>query len=157
MVTGAAAAGIDLSRHKNLMFSPTVSRPSEFFAVARATLVPSLVSEGSGRIASESMVAGIPALVSDRGGLPAEVGQDGFVIPIPDSLLPESREIVAEAVAEPWFQLIERLADDETFYREACAGAKREGARFLPATLRPIYAELFRRIVKRDFSLTPFP
>ena len=157
MVAVAAAAGIDLSRHKNLMFSPTVSRPSEFFAVARATLVPSLVSEGSGRIASESMVAGIPALVSDRGGLPAEVGQGGFVIPIPDSVLPESREIVAEAVAEPWFQLIERLADDEAFYREACAGAKREGARFLPATLRPIYAELFRRIGKRDRSLAPFP
>jgi glycosyltransferase involved in cell wall biosynthesis len=156
MVAVGAAAGIDLTRHKNLMFSPTVSRPSEFFAVARATLVPSLVSEGSGRIASESMVAGIPALVSDRGGLPAEVGQGGFVIPIPDSVLPESREIVTEAVAEPWLQLIERLADDEAFYREACAGAKREGARFLPATLRPIYAELFRRIGKLDPSLAPF-
>jgi glycosyltransferase involved in cell wall biosynthesis len=156
MVAVAAAAGIDLTRHKNLMFSPTVSRPSEFFAVTRATVVPSLVSEGSGRIASESMVAGIPALVSDRGGLPAEVGQGGFVIPVPDSVLPESKAIVTEAVAELWLRLMERLADDEPFYREACARAKLEGARVLPETLRPIYAELFRRIAKRDPSLSPF-
>jgi glycosyltransferase involved in cell wall biosynthesis len=50
-----------------------------------------VVSEGSGRVASESLVAGIPCLVSDRGGLPAEVGAGGFILPLPDNLRRDSR------------------------------------------------------------------
>jgi glycosyltransferase involved in cell wall biosynthesis len=148
MVAVAGAAGIDLKRHANLMFTPSVAKASEFLKVTRATIIPSFVSEGSGRVASESMVAGIPPLVSDRGGLPAEAGSGGFVLPLPDEAVPEARTIVDERVARPWFELIERLADDEKFYAEACARAKTEGARFLPETLRPIYAAIFRRLIR---------
>lgn len=155
-LAAARAFGIDLARHPNMMFSPTVARPVEFFAVTRATLMPSVLSEGSGRVASESMVAGIPALVSDRGGLPAEVGAGGFVIPIPDSVTADSRTIASAAIARPWFELIQRLTDEEEFYGDACVRAREEGWRFVPETVGPMYQAFFEQVVNRDSSLRPF-
>jgi glycosyltransferase involved in cell wall biosynthesis len=130
MVATARPFGIDLAAHGNLMFTPSVA---------------SLVPEGSGRIASESLVAGIPPIVSDRGGLPEEVGAGGFVIPMPAHARPQSRDVADESLAMPWFDLIERLADDESFYQAACERARLESVRFLPETLAPRYAEFFSK------------
>ena len=156
VVNVARQAGLELTPYDNIMFSPTVAQAAEFFAVTRATLMPSVVSEGSGRVASESMVAGIPCLVGDRGGLPAEVGDGGFVLPLPDDLKPDSRAIASASVAAPWFELIERLADDDPFYQSACVRARAEGQRFIPETVAPIYRNFFERVVRGEPGLRPF-
>lgn len=143
MIGAASHFGIDLRRHGNLMFSTTVARAADFLAVTRAMIVPSLVSEGSGRVVSESLVAGVPPIVSDRGGLPEEAGDGGFVVPVPDTLVPDQRTVVSEAIAGPWFELIERLADDEP-YAAACARAQASGRRFLPESVAPQYSAFFR-------------
>lgn len=146
VIAAAAHFGIDLRRHENLMFSPTVAKAADFLAVTRATLVPSLVSEGSGRVVSESLVAGIPPIVSDRGGLPEEAGEGGFIVPVPDTLGPDQRTVASEAVAGPWLERIEHLADDDV-YATAAARARESGRRFLPEHVAPQYAEVFRTLI----------
>jgi glycosyltransferase involved in cell wall biosynthesis len=47
---------------------------------SRIILAPSLWDEAWGRVVSEAHVSGIPALVSDSGGLPAATGPGGLIV-----------------------------------------------------------------------------
>jgi glycosyltransferase involved in cell wall biosynthesis len=47
---------------------------------SRIVLAPSLCEEAWGRVVSEGQVSGIPALVSDSGGLPAATGPGGVIV-----------------------------------------------------------------------------
>ena len=51
------------------------------YAQARVMLVPSQWEEAFGRVVAEAQVSGIPALVSDIGGLPEAVGPGGCLVP----------------------------------------------------------------------------
>ena len=62
-----AIPGIDLRRYPQIMAAPPVPAPSDYLALTRILLVPSVLDEPFGRVAAEAMIDGIPALVSDRG------------------------------------------------------------------------------------------
>lgn len=49
---------------------------------AKGLLVPSVWSEGFGRVAMEAMAAGVPVIGSDRGALPETLGDGGIVMPL---------------------------------------------------------------------------
>ncbi len=46
-----------------------------------------------------------------------------------------------------WLEIIERLADDEVFYQEACARAAFAGRAYLPEVLGPRYVAFFERVL----------
>jgi glycosyltransferase involved in cell wall biosynthesis len=54
--------------------------PVEYYRGARLVLVPSRCEEGFGMVALEAGAMGIPALVSDRGGLPEAVPSRQYVV-----------------------------------------------------------------------------
>jgi glycosyltransferase involved in cell wall biosynthesis len=68
-------SGVDLARHGNVLVSPTLPEPRQIYALTRILLVPSVFEEPFGRVAAETMISGIPPIVSDRGGLPETVGE----------------------------------------------------------------------------------
>jgi glycosyltransferase involved in cell wall biosynthesis len=70
---------------------------------AKLVLVPSRWPEGWGRVVSEAQVSGIPALTSNRGGLPESVGSGGILVD-PD------------AGIEEWEGALARMWDDGTEY-----------------------------------------
>ncbi len=149
MVGAAAQRGIDLRRHANIMLAPKVAAPREFLRVTRAVLMPSLWEEPFGRVAAEAQLAGIPAIVSDRGGLPEAVGDGGFVLPIPAKVSADAKTLPPASAVLPWIELIERLADDDAFHVQACRDAAQAGERYREPVLHPRYVQYFTSLVSR--------
>jgi glycosyltransferase involved in cell wall biosynthesis len=121
--------GLDFTRYPQIMAAPPVANPADFFALTRLLVVPSL-SESFGRVAAEAMINGIPPIVSNRGGLPATVGGDfsagggGLVVPVPDWLTSDSRNLPSEEEARPWFDAVCTLWDDASFYEAVSTRAR---------------------------------
>lgn len=88
----------------NVTWSPRVTDMREVYRKARVVLVPSRWEEAWGRIPTEAHVSGIPALASDRGGLPESVGPGGILVD-PDGPISN------------WEEGLARLWDDTGEYR----------------------------------------
>lgn len=147
LVEAGLLGGFDLRRHENLILSPPMGRPKEIYLATRAMLVPSLWQEPAGRVAAESLLNGIPPLVSDRGGLPETCNGAGFYLPIPPGITPQQARPVAPEVVEPWIDLIIRLEGDHDFYAAESQRARDAGAIYLPENLQPRYVEYFAGIL----------
>ncbi|MBV9657229.1 MAG: glycosyltransferase family 4 protein [Verrucomicrobia bacterium] len=148
LVQAGLLGGFDLRRHENIMFSPAVPRPRDIYAATRVLLVPSVFDEPSGRVAAEALVNGIPPLVSERGGLPENCRDGGFVLPLPVEVNLTTRLPVSPAIVQPWINLIERLADDAEFYEAQSRRAREAGRYFHPESLAPRYVAFFERVLK---------
>jgi glycosyltransferase involved in cell wall biosynthesis len=117
------------------MAAPAVPRPADYFALTRILLVPSIWDEPFGRVAAEAMINGIPAIVSDRGSLPAVLNGDfrdgggGRVVPLPGSMRGEARRaamrLPSEAEIEPWYDAVCALWDDAALYDAMAARARK--------------------------------
>lgn len=83
---------------------------------AKIVLVPSLCEEGWSRVVSEAQLSGIPALASDRGGLPESVGDGGI-------LIDPYRGI------EAWAHALSRMWDDAVEYERLAGLALRHARR----------------------------
>ena len=142
-----AIPGFDFRKYPQIMAAPATPRPSDFFALTRLLIVPSVFPEPFGRVAAEALINGIPPLVSDRGALPETVRGAGRVLPLPAWMTEDSREIPSETEAVPWFQAICELWDDPAAY-EAAARMARQTARqhYSEAVLRGRYLEYFAAI-----------
>ena len=148
--SGVQAFRIDLTRYPDIMVTPPVTRPKDFFELTRILLVPSVIAEAFGRVAAEAMINGIPALVSNRGGLPETVEEGGFVIPVPDDVTEQTREAPAAEVVRPWVDTICRLWDDEDAYARARIAARAVADRkYSEASQKARYADLLDRIGRR--------
>ncbi|NKB56675.1 MAG: glycosyltransferase [Alphaproteobacteria bacterium] len=133
--------GIDFAKYPQILASPRVPRPADFFELTRILLVPSLFEEPFGMVAAEALINGIPALVSDRGGLPDTVGDAGTVLPLPDWLKLDTNRVVDIEDAQPWFDAVCRLWDDPDAYA-AAAKAREVAARLYDEqTLRQRYLD----------------
>ncbi|HEY7610868.1 MAG TPA: glycosyltransferase [Alphaproteobacteria bacterium] len=86
------------------------------FARTKLVLMPSVLDESFGRTVAEAQVSGIPAVVSDRGGLPDTLGQGGVVVPI-------------TAPIERWCEAVEGLLNDPARYAALSQSATRHAAR----------------------------
>jgi glycosyltransferase involved in cell wall biosynthesis len=123
--------GIDFTKYPQIMASPPVSRPADYYALTRVLLVPSVWEEPFGRVAAEAMINCIPAIVSDRGALPDVVGGDyadggsGFVLSIPSGFTRFTDRPPAEESVQPWFDVVCRLWDDADLYADASERARR--------------------------------
>jgi glycosyltransferase involved in cell wall biosynthesis len=149
LVAAGHAGGFDLRRHSSLMLSGGVSNPRDIYAPTRTLLVPSVWEEPAGRVAAEAMLNGIPPIVSDRGGLPEVCAGAGFVLSLPSDLTVETRAPPSAHAVEPWFELIERLTDDEAFYRRSSDEARKIGARYTTEALAPRYVEFFNAVQRK--------
>jgi glycosyltransferase involved in cell wall biosynthesis len=140
----AATPGLDLARYPQIVVSPPIQDARELYALTKIVLVPSTFPEPFGRVAAEAMVNGIPALVSDRGGLPETVGGGGIVLPLPAWMEPAGRRVPEPAEVGPWFDAVTRLWDDEAEYQRVATAARAAAHRLYDeATLRQRYAAYF--------------
>jgi len=142
-----AIPGIDFRNYPQIMAAPATPRPSDFFALTRLLLVPSVFAEPFGRVAAESLINGIPVLVSNRGALPQTVDDGGVVLPLPDWITPESRELPSEAEVQPWLDAICDLWDHGDRYEAASARARATAARrYDEAVMRARYRTYFESL-----------
>jgi glycosyltransferase involved in cell wall biosynthesis len=147
--------GIDFSKYPQIMAAPAVPTPSDYFALTRLLVVPSIWEEPFGRVAAEAMINAIPPIVSNRGSLPHVVGGDassgggGRVLPVPEGMTPTGRQLPREADVEPWFDAVCALWDDAALYQTVSTRAR--------AIARARYSEEVSRKTHVDYftSLTP--
>jgi glycosyltransferase involved in cell wall biosynthesis len=115
--------GLDLLEFGNVFLMDHPRDPKEFWAVSKICLMPSLWWESQGLVAVEAMSNGVPVLASDRGALPETIGRGGFVLPLPDRLTANTRELPTVDEVGPWIETILRLWDDDSYYRSASDAA----------------------------------
>lgn len=95
-------------------------------------------------MAAEALIDGIPAIVSNRGGLPETVGQGGIVLSLPDWLGPETRRVPSQAEVEPWYDAVTRLWDDAAEYDRIATAARLAASQLYgEAALRHRYLDYF--------------
>jgi len=63
-----------------------------------------------------------PPLVIDRGDLPEAANGAGFVLPLPPGYAIAAKQPLEPAAVGPWREVVERLHDDEAFYKEGVCG-----------------------------------
>lgn len=144
VLAAGKSAGVDLSRFANLMFAPATPRVADVWAHCRILLAPSVVEEAAGRVVLEAMANGVVPLVSNRGALPEIVAGGGQVLSLLESYTLRSPVPLNSAVADPWFDAVTRLVDDDAAY-ERCSRAARSAAEiYMPARLAPSYDSCFR-------------
>jgi glycosyltransferase involved in cell wall biosynthesis len=153
--TGAASLneikGLDFKKYPHIMAAPATRRPSDFFALTRILLVPTVVNESFGRVAAEALINGIPPLVSDRGGMPQTIAGAGRVLALPPSLTVASTEPPTEAEVQPWYDTVCALWDDPVLYAEESRKARAIAeSRFAESVMRRRYEEYFTSLSDRE-------
>lgn len=107
----------------------------DWYTRVDVVVVPSLVQEGFGRIALEALAHGVPAVVTNRGGLPeiVEEGRTGYIVPPEPKALAEgvlkalNNPSLAATVRESYPHLREKFGAEVyhqhmALYREVGAG-----------------------------------
>jgi glycosyltransferase involved in cell wall biosynthesis len=142
-----AIPGLDFGKYPQIMASPATPRPSDFFALTRILLVPSVFEEPFGRVAAEALINGIPPLVSNRGALPETVGEGGVVLPLPEWLTSDSLDLPSRDEAKPWLDAVCGLWDDPARYERASEAARATARqRYHEAVMRKRYRSYFESL-----------
>jgi glycosyltransferase involved in cell wall biosynthesis/GT2 family glycosyltransferase len=143
---GLSEIGLDLKKLPNIRWMENTVDPRDFYKLTKMVLLPSLWNENFPLVAAEATLNGIPVLGSSRGGIPEVLGSSGFLFDIPNRYTPHSRMFPTAEEVEPWIETIERLWDDEEFYRQACEASRREAERWRPSQISDVYRKFFSEI-----------
>lgn len=103
---------------ENVIVTPNTVDMRPIYGRARLLLALSLWFESFGRVAAEAMMNGIPALVTNRGGLPEVIGDAGFKVDFPKDCYEKPYTRIPNAeLLEKLIEPILRIYDDESFYQ----------------------------------------
>ncbi len=98
------------------------------YSRARVLIAPSLWWESSGRVLAEAMLNGIPALITNRGGMPEMVGNAGAVFDFPEVCYEEPyQHLISDEELQPLFDSTLAFFDDEALYQEYVKRAQKIG------------------------------
>lgn len=118
------AMGRPVEELPNVVVTPNTPDMRPIYGRARLLLAPSLWWESSGRVLAEALLNGIPAIVTDRGGMPEMVGEAAVRLTLPPSYHePPYNQLPKPALLEPLLARIERFYDDEAHYQTFVARA----------------------------------
>jgi glycosyltransferase involved in cell wall biosynthesis len=112
----------------NVVITPNTTDMRPVYGRARLLLAPTLCWESSGRVLAEAMLNGIPAIVSNRGGMPEMIQDGGMKLQLPATCYeaPYTALPVLELL-EPLVATIIRLHDDAHLYAHYVVRAYRVG------------------------------
>lgn len=120
--------GEQRSSLSNIMVTPNTSDMREPYSRARVVVAPSLWWESSGRVLAEAMLNGIPALITNRGGMPEMIGNAGIAFDFPEACYKEPyQHLLSDEELQPLFDAVIRMFDDEDIYQEYVARAWQTG------------------------------
>jgi len=112
----------------NVTVTPNTGDMRPIFGRARLLISPSLWWESGGRVLAEAMLNGIPAIITDRGGMPEMIGDAGFKVKFPKSCHESPyTEVPVSTALQPIIDKIIQLYDDEELYQSYVSKAVRVG------------------------------
>ena len=139
-------SGFNWNAHGNITFAARTGPSHGRWESTRVCLLPSLGLESRTSVAIEAMLAGIPVIGSDRGGLAEHLGHAGLVLGLPDRLTPATRLLPTAEEVAPWVAAILRFWDDAAFADEQRGLAVAEGRRWDPETVARWYGRFFAEV-----------
>lgn len=100
----------------NVVVTPTTEDMRPVYGRARVLLAPSLWWESAGRVVAEAMLNGIPAIITDNGGMPEMMHDGGIVLKLDACFHKDLDRLPPDSALEPVLQHLEALFDDEAQY-----------------------------------------
>jgi len=123
-----AAMGHARESLDNVVVTPNTDDMRPVYGRARLLLAPSLWWESGGRVVVEAMLNGIPALITDYGGMAEFAGDAGITLKLaPVYHEPPYTRVPEDEALEPLLARLEALYDDEAAYAELVSRAWRVG------------------------------
>ncbi|MFS8175263.1 glycosyltransferase [Vreelandella titanicae] len=120
--------GEQRSSLSNVMVTPNTRDMRGPYSRARVVVAPSLWWESSGRMLAEAMLNGIPALITNRGGMPEMIGDAGIAFDFPDECYKEPyQHLLSDDELQPLVDAVISLFDDEELYLDYVARAWQVG------------------------------
>jgi len=112
----------------NVVVTENTADMRPLYGRARLLLEPSLWWESSGRVLAEAMLNGIPAIVTDRGGMPEMIEDGGIKLQFPHSCYQKPYTTLPKAeFFESLLAEIIRLYDDADYYAAYAEKARQIG------------------------------
>ena len=142
-----ASCGVDLRVCGNLGVMSCPRDRRDVWKQTRLALVPTLGWDGPPGVEAEALALGIPALVSNRGGLPEVMGDSGIILPISDRITPATRTLPTVDEVAPWVEAIIRFWDDPRLSDEQHKRNQVAAARRWPVDLLERYRRLCEGLV----------
>jgi surfactin synthase thioesterase subunit/glycosyltransferase involved in cell wall biosynthesis len=115
-----------LKRHRNITVLPKVDRINDLLMRTRVLLVPSLWTEARSRLVVEAMLAGVPVIASNLGGLPEAKMHVPYILPLRpidgyshklnEQMVPVA--LVPPQDIAPWKEALHRLTTDRGHWDE---------------------------------------
>ena len=124
----SAAQGQRREELSNVIVTPNTSDMRPIYSRARVVLSPSLWWESGNRVLVESMLNGIPAIVTNRGGPPEMIGDGGISLSLPKVFYKKPYKLLLpEDALASVVQMIELIYDDEKGYQSMVQEAVKAG------------------------------
>ena len=153
------ALGNERESLSNVILTPCTDDMRPIYSRARITFVPSLGWESFGRVAAESIMNGIPAVVSKVGGLPETIGDGGIAVEFPEALHKQPFTTLPNPqLFKPITDIFERFYDDDLFYlsyvQKAQNSAQRHDTKFVTDRfIDAVKPYILRGLEKRNKNL----
>lgn len=124
----SASTGTPRDTLSNVIVTPHTADMRPLYGRARLLFAPSLWWDSFPRVLVEAMLNGIPALITDSGGMPEIVGDACVKLKLPEEYhkKPYNRIPTSEAL-QPLVERIEALYDDENLYADLVEKARKVG------------------------------
>lgn len=153
--------GKQRSALSNVVVTPNTSDMRGPYSRARVVVAPSLWWESSGRILAEAMLNGIPALITNRGGMPEMIDAAGIAFDFPAACYKEPyQHLLSDEELQPLVEAVTRFFDDEDLYQDYVARAWQVGKEkhHLDAATERLVTALTTLVQQRagnkDFAIT---
>lgn len=115
----------------NVVVTPNTADMRPIYGRARLLLAPSLCWESAGLVVGEAMLNGIPAIVTDRGGMPEMIQNGGLKLQLPTACYEKPyMSLPKTEMLEPLIAEIIKLYDDEDYYAGYAEKARQVGQTF---------------------------
>ena len=112
----------------NVIITPNTADMRPIYGRARILLALSLCWESFGRVAAEAMMNGIPAIVTNRGGLPEVTGEGGIKVGFPEACYEAPYTKIPNLnTLEKITHFVEHLFDDQEAYDQMVQKAFAQG------------------------------
>lgn len=145
----------------NVIVTPNTSDMRGPYGRARVLLAPSLWWESSGRVLAEAMLNGIPALITNRGGMPEMIKDAGIAFDFPGACYEEPyQHLFSDEELKPLLDAVINFYDDEALYQDFVVRAYRVGEKYhhidrATERLLSAFSPLIRpRIGSKDFRIS---